>query len=158
MTITVRPADEGDADTISALNNAVQDIHAKALPWRFKPASAATFPPSEVRQLIADHRNLVFVAHVDGAPAGYVYAEVIRRPETSRHFAYSMLYIHQISVEPGIRGQGVGSALVGAVQSAGKELGITILALDTWSFNETARSFFRKLGLKAYNERLWNVR
>lgn len=68
-----------------------------------------------------------------------------------------MLYIHQISVEPEFRGQGVGSALIETVQSAGKELGITILALDTWSFNETARSFFGKLELRPYNERLWNV-
>lgn len=68
MTMKVRSANADDADAISALNSAVQDIHAKALPWRFKPAGAETFPPSEVRQLIADPQNLVFIAHVDRAP------------------------------------------------------------------------------------------
>lgn len=157
MTVTVRAATMADAGTISALNADVQEIHAKALPRRFKLPSAETFPLSEALKLLADSQNLFFMAHFSAFAAGYVYAEVIRRPETSRTYAHEMIYIHHISVRPHFQGQGVGKALMNAVQSAGRDLGITTLALDVWSFNEAARSFFVRFGLKQYNERLWNL-
>jgi hypothetical protein len=67
---------------ISALNADVQAIHAAALPWRFKAPGLGTFPPAEVAGLLANPNHLVFIADFDAQPAGYAYAEVIRRPET----------------------------------------------------------------------------
>ncbi len=152
----VRRANPADAETVSALNADVQAIHAKAMPWRFKPPGPDTFPPSMAAALLANAGNVVFIAEIEGVAAGYAYAEIVRRAETSFHFADELVYLHHISVRPEFERHGVGGALIGAVRAAAREAGIDGLALDVWTFNETARVFFHRHGFVAYNERLWS--
>jgi ribosomal protein S18 acetylase RimI-like enzyme len=154
--ISVRRAIASDAQILSLLNRDVQAVHAAALPFRFKPPSQHSFPPAEAAALLAKFENLVLLAQVDQDPAGYAYAEIVRRPETSLTYAFEMLYLHHISVGTRFRRQGVGTALLNAVRAAGEDLGITLLSLDVWSFNETARRFFCQHGFHPYNERLWS--
>jgi ribosomal protein S18 acetylase RimI-like enzyme len=155
MTITIRRASEADAELLSSLNADVQDLHATALPFRFKPPSGS-FSPTEAATLIAHPNHLVFVAEVNSVPAGYAYAEIIHRAETAFTHAYDTVYLHHISVRPEYRRSGLGAALVAAVRSAAKEVGIELLTLDVWSFNKAARAFFVREGFVTYNERLWN--
>ena len=98
----------------------------------------------------------MFVADFAGEPAGYVYAEVNQRPETSLSYAFASIYIHHISVRPAHRRKGVSTALIATLRAAGRQLGIDVLALDVWTFNDEARAFFRRHGFTAYNERLWS--
>jgi ribosomal protein S18 acetylase RimI-like enzyme len=154
-TITIRQATSRDADTLSLLNTDVQALHAAALPHWFKPPGPESFPPGVAAALIAKPANLILLAEAGGEAAGYVYAEVVRQPETPFRRAYAMVYIHHISIRPSHRRQGVGSALIEAVRDAAGELGITLLGADVWSFNEAARSFFRRHGFTTFNERLW---
>jgi ribosomal protein S18 acetylase RimI-like enzyme len=140
---------------VSILNADVQAIHAAALPERFKPPSPASFPAADVRALLAKADNLILLAFVDWAPAGYLYAEIVRRPHTSSAHAYEVVYVHHISVRPEHRRCGVGSALLDAVRVSASNLGITALTLDVWSFNASAQAFFRRHGFEQYIERLW---
>jgi GNAT superfamily N-acetyltransferase len=156
MAIIIRRATTADAELVSSLNADVQAVHAAAVPWRFKRPGPDCFPPAEAAALIAQPAHFVFIADVDTQPAGYAYAEVVRRPETSWHYAYAMLYLHHLSVRPDFRRCGVGRALVDAVRAAGAEIGITLLAADFWSFNDAARAFFRRNGFSPYIERLWD--
>ena len=99
---------------------------------------------------------LAFVAFVNNEPKGYVVAEIREMPETSRVFEHTMVYVHDISVRPDSQGHGIGKALLDAVKQRGDEKGISLLALDTWTFNEKALRFFQRYGLVPYNVRLWN--
>jgi len=47
-------------------------------------------------------------------------------------------------------------ALVDAVRAAGRDVEISLLALDVRSFNEEARAFLGRQGFAPYNERLWS--
>ena len=156
MTIAVRRATAADAELVAALSADVQALHAAAMPWRFKPPGPGTFPPSEAASLIARSGHFVFIAETAGEPAGYAYAEVVRRAATTFHHAYESIYLHHISVRPDFRRRGVGSALLAAVRAAGKDAGIPLLTADVWSFNTDARAFFTRHGLTSYNERLWD--
>ena len=156
MPAAVRKATTVDAEVLSSLNADVQTIHWSALPTRFKPPGPDTFPPTAAAELLAQPDNLVFIAEVDSLPVGYAYAEVIHRPETAFNYADDLVYLHHISVRPAYRKRGLGGALMDAVRSAASDRGITVLALDVWTFNEEARSFFRRRGFTSYNERLWN--
>lgn len=153
--IEIRPATVNDAALIAMLNADVQQVHADALPWRFKQPGPATFTPADAYGLLARPGHSAFLAYVHGAPAGYVLAETVRRAETSSHFAHNMIYVHHISVRPAVRQRGVGRALMDAVKARGKAEGIALLALDAWAFNEPALAFFRRYGLVPYNVRLW---
>jgi ribosomal protein S18 acetylase RimI-like enzyme len=154
MTVTVRRAVIDDAPLIASLNADVQAVHAAAMPAHFKPARADAFSRSEIVDLLTDRQNLVFIADIEGEPAGYAYAEIIRRAETSLVYAHDMIYIHHISVRPARRRRGVGSALIAALRAAGRGLGIGRLALDVWVFNDAARAFFRRHGFTPQHERL----
>jgi len=156
MAIVVRRATNDDAALISTLNADVQAIHAAELPWRFKSPGPETFPPSAAASLLANPNNLVFVADIDSEPAGYAYAEVIRRSETPFHHAFEMIYLHHISVRSAHRRCGVGKSLIDAVRAAGQERGISLVTLDVYTFNEEARAFFRRSGFAPYIERLWS--
>ena len=155
MEIVIASATEADAEAISALNREVQSVHATALPRLFKLPGPESFPPSAVRELLAKPENVVLLARFGCEPAGYVYAEIIGRPETSLRYAHALIYLHHISVAVVHRKRGVGRALVEAARQIGAQQGISTLALDVWSFNEPARRFFRRCGLTPYNERLW---
>ncbi len=156
MSSVVRRATGADAELISALNADVQGLHAAALPWRFKPSGPESLPAAEALALIANPDHLVFIAEVDGEPAGYAYAGLISRHETSLHHASRTVYLHHLSVRPQYRRRGVGTRLLDAVRAAGRELGITLMAADVWTFNQEARAFFIRRGFEVYNERLWS--
>jgi ribosomal protein S18 acetylase RimI-like enzyme len=154
MPIMIRAVTATDATTLVSLNADVQAIHAQALPWRFKPPGAYTRADAEA--LLARPNYVALLAELDGEPAGYLVAEVVRHPETGRHHAHAMIYVHELSVREAFRRRGVASALMDAAKAHGETLGITRLALDTWSFNEGALAFFKAYGLTPYNVKLWN--
>src|SRR4029079_14883811 len=137
----VRRAVALDAETLSSLNADVQAVHAAALPWRFKPPGPDTFPPQAAAAVLALPDNLIFIAEADGQPVGYAWAEIMRRPETSFHYAYEMIYLHHIRVRPTHRRLGVGAKLIESVRAAAREINISQIALDVWTFNEDARAF-----------------
>lgn len=157
MPIAIRRATDDDSAAISALNADVQGLHAERLPQRFKPPGPGVFPPEEVRAVLAKPDHHVLLATVDGTPAGYIYVELLRRPDASATHALAMTYIHHISVSPRYRRQGVGRALVAGARTLGRNHGIGLLGLDVWTFNEPARAFFRRCGLAVYSERMWDL-
>lgn len=155
MEVAIRRANNGDAEIVSALNHEAQAIHAAALPRQFKPPGPDIFPAAAVRTLLGKPESILLLAHVGSHAVGYVYAEVVRRPETAFRYADKTIYIHHISVDQTYRKSGVGRALLDAVRKVGAELGIATLVLDVWTFNEEASSFFRRCGFRPYNQRLW---
>jgi len=156
MTVFVRRAAAADAPLVATLNLDVQAVHAAAFPKRFKAPGPNSSSELEFAALLAKPENLIFIALIGDEPAGYVYAEVIRRPETALTYAYDMVHVHHVSVAARYRRRGVGTALLERVRLAAKDVGIDLLTLEVWSFNETARSFFRRNGFDRYIERLWH--
>ena len=151
----IRLATLNDAESIAALNAAVQHVHADALPHLFKPPSAETFPASLVRQLLADPNTYIFLASANGTPVGYIYAQILRRAETSLHYAWDRFHIHHISVNHASQRQGVGQALIQTAVRVAQEHGIATLALDVWAMNTQARAFFAAQGFTVYQETMW---
>ena len=156
MSVEIRAALPEDAPTISALNADVQQMHADAHPWRFKSPGAHTFTQKDAEDLLTKPGYFAFLAFDGSAPIGYLVAEIVRRPETARQFAHELIYIHEISVRPGTRRKGVGRSLLDAAKAHGRSLGISMVALDTWSFNEGALGFFHSNGFVPFNVRLWH--
>ena len=152
MTVEVHPATDSDAAAISELNGVVHDKHLKAVPWMFKPGA---WTPDMVRSILGQPNNLVFVATVAGEPAGYIYAETRKFPETSLTHAYESTHIHHLSVHTRHRRSGVASALVDAVERAASERGVERMTADVWAFNDEALRFFKRRGLSPYMLRHW---
>src|SRR5262245_65436188 len=124
----IRRAGDDDGETLSALNAELQALHAEALPLRFKAPGPDTFPHEAAIALLGLPENRFFLAEVDGAPAGYVYAEIVRRPETALNHAYELAYVHHLYVRPAWQKRGIGRALLDAVRAEGAQEGVTTLA------------------------------
>lgn len=157
MTVEIRLATKEDAALISALNTDVQAIHSAVHPDIFKQPDADTFPAKEIEEVLSEPDSFIYLALNDGAPAGYLIGEVFHHEGSSRHHPHAMIYVHQISVKPELRKLGIGTKLLHAAEDMGRSLGINRLALDTWTFNENARAFFRGYGLSPYNEKMWKL-
>ncbi|MDH3228697.1 MAG: GNAT family N-acetyltransferase [Alphaproteobacteria bacterium] len=150
----VRAATQDDCAAIARLNGIVQDIHAAALPDLFKPVPAGACPSAAILEMMREDGAFMGLAEVDGTCAGYVYARIVRRPETAFRYAVVMVYVHHISVQPAFRGQGIGRELVAFVISRARRENIRTVAADVWSFNHAAKSFFERCGLSVFNERM----
>jgi ribosomal protein S18 acetylase RimI-like enzyme len=151
----IREATPDDAATISDLNDTVQAVHAEALPHIFKPPTPETFSTAEVRAILDDPQQHIYIAYVDDRPAGYIYVQIGERRESPIRRAMQLLYIHHISVNPEHQGTGVGKALIDHVKTVARENGIDHLELDVWSFNTHAQAFFQRQGFEPYNVRMW---
>jgi len=153
----IRRAGRDDALTLSALNVDVQVIHANALPHIFKQPSSASFALQFMLDRLDDPLNYFLIASLDGEDIGYIYARIIDRPDNPFMHAWRYIYIDQISIKPGYQRLGYGQHLLEAVQQVATDEGIDTIALDTWSFNRQAQSFFKKQGFVSFNLRMWRV-
>lgn len=151
----IRRATEADAEALSALNADIQGMHARALPTQFKPPSADTFPPDKIRSLLAYPQVRMWICRVDGKPAGYAYAEVIRQGETAMRPATEFVYLHHLSVAPAYRRRGYGAALLRAVLDLAAAEQIAAVQLDVWAFNAEAQGFFARHGFAPFTVRMW---
>ena len=79
-----------------------------------------------------------------------------RQPGTAQQHPQEIVFVDAIAVLPAYQRQGIGRAVLDALRSAASELGIDVLSLHVWIFNEGARAFFRRCGFTVYNEQLWN--
>ena len=86
-------------------------------------------------------REVVFVAELDGAVAGYVHAEM-----------YSLLYwepmvnILGLAVSSECRRKGVGKALMKQVEEWARERGIKEIRLNSGGTRKEAHEFYRSIG------------
>lgn len=85
--------------------------------------------------------DTAFVAHRDGAVVGFVTfgqeSERYRQDVTRG-------VVHNIYVEAGHRGEGIGSGLLSAAEEALIERGVDTLGLQAMAVNDAARSFYRR--------------
>jgi shikimate dehydrogenase len=77
---------------------------------------------------------------------GYVFTQVIERPENPYTYAMRYLLVDQISVNADQRSKGYGEALMQVVFEQAKSLGITRVVLGVWAFNQRAIAFYERLG------------
>jgi ribosomal protein S18 acetylase RimI-like enzyme len=68
--------------------------------------------------------------------------------------AKRLLYIDQIVVKDQYRGCGYGAKLLDVAQQLARELGLSVIKLEVWAFNENAKQFFMAHGFTTLRERM----
>src|SRR5262245_40114449 len=95
---------------------------------------------------LKDDDAVVFVAEVDGAVIGYVYAAL--EPVSWKELRDACGYIHDIVVEESNRRAGTATALMEAAIGWLREHGAPRVILGTAEQNERAQRLFAKLGFR----------
>lgn len=143
----------GDAAAIGRLHAIVHNLHVDHLAWYFKGVDVHHL--AEVaRATLQQPDTYTIVARVDGEIVGYAVGVLHDIPESLFAHECKHLYLDQIAVDPAFRRKGIGRELVKALLNYARREGLEQVALDTWEFNEGARSFFLSMGFKRQMQRL----
>jgi ribosomal protein S18 acetylase RimI-like enzyme len=126
----------------------VLEIHAKIRPDVFVSGSTK-YSEEELREIFADDEKPVFVA-VDDADEvlGYAFCMIHKLPEKPYIHPITMLYIDDLCVDENARGQHIGQQLYEHVVSYARELGCHSVMLNVWEGNDSAKAFYRNVGMK----------
>lgn len=130
----IRAADPDDAPAIAALWNAV--IAQPHITFTTDTKSDAA-----VAQMITDRAGAFRVARIDGTVAGFATFGSFRSGPGYRHTAE-----HSIMLGPQARGQGVGRALMAALESDAAARDIRLLVAGISGGNPDAVAFHNRLG------------
>ena len=136
MGLTIRDAEARDADAISAL-----------LGQLGYPATAEALPPRLERLQIVGDRAVV--ADLDGAVVGLAQLHVSPTLEYERPAAK----LAALVVDASHRGEGVGRALVEAMEAEARARRCELLFLTTAARREDAHEFYLRVGLEETGKR-----
>ena len=153
--MNIRQANSSDSLLLSSSCVDVQRLHAEKYPDIFKMPQSDDFAVSFFEEMLANPMSGIFIAEENGDAIGYIFCQVIDRPETPFAHARRFLHIDQISVRQSAQGQGVGTVLIEQALSLGKELKVPKIQLDSWGFNTGAHAFFEKMWFEKFNHRFW---
>lgn len=153
--MNIRTAVSADNLLLSSLCVDVQSLHAKNHPEYFKMPQSDNFAAEFFQKMLADPTISIFVAETEERALGYVVCKLIEREETPFSFAIRYLLVDQISVRPTSQGQGIGNALLGQVEELAKEMNVSRIQLDSWSFNIEAHRFFENFGFEKFKHLFW---
>jgi aminoglycoside 6'-N-acetyltransferase I len=100
---------------------------------------------AEMRDILADPDAPVFIAlRPDGRPGGFLEGGIRKYADGCE--AGPVGYIEGWYVDSDLRRQGLGGALVQAMEAWARQRGLTEMASDTWIENETSIAAHKRLG------------
>ncbi len=109
------------------------------------PDATADEHVAEMQGILPDPDAPVFIAlRPDGRPGGFLEGGI--RKEADGCETGPVGYIEGWYVDEDLRRQGVGGALVKAMEAWARERGLTEMASDTWIDNETSIAAHKRLG------------
>ncbi|MEU6713984.1 GNAT family N-acetyltransferase [Nonomuraea sp. NPDC046802] len=146
IALNVRPATPTDAALLARLNDFVHAVHAAERPDVFRADPPATELTSIFDGLLARENAVAFVAESSGRPIGYATATLHHRQGDALTRPRSFVFLEHLAVDPEAGRAGVGTALVDAVRTAGRDAGCSAFLTDVWDFNKNALAFFEAVG------------
>ncbi len=143
----IRLAQTQDIPGLIDLLRQVGEVHHQIRPDLFR-AGAQKYDEQALCQLLADPGRPIFAALQEGRVLGYafcVHQNVSGDPALADR---KTLYIDDLCVDEGVRGQGVAAALYRQVCAYAREQGCDAVTLNVWCGNDRAMAFYKKCGLK----------
>lgn len=145
--MNIRRAEEKDSEKIIDLLCQVLNVHHNGRPDLFK-GNCRKYTDSELNDIIKDDMRPIFVAENDEDIMGYAFCVVKMREGDNILTDMKTLYIDDLCVDEKARGNHVGKSLYEYVKNYAKEIGCYNVTLNVWAFNESAKAFYEKMGLK----------
>lgn len=146
--VTVRPATREDLPALGRLAASLVRLHHEFDPQRFMPATPRTQYgyASWLGSQLEEKSVIVLVAEREGEVLGYTYSGVEGPDWMSLRGPAGVL--HDIVVDPGHRGQGVGLLLLEATIAALEARRVPRVVLHTAARNEGAHRLFERAGFR----------
>ncbi len=138
-------ATEADLPAICMLGMEVNLLHHEAWPTIFASIADPVRDLDYWRTCLIEEDTRVVIAELDGRAVGMITAKITDENSTLV-YPHRFCRIGSISVTESARGQGIGRALMQAIEAWAQSEGATDLRLSVWEFNRRAISFYEELG------------
>ena len=144
----VRRAEAGDIPAVLELLVQVNMVHHIGRPALFK-GPAAKYTREQLLDIFADEHTPVFVCTDElGTVLGYAFCILKQLTDDNIMTDVKTLYIDDLCVDENIRGRHVGRTLYDHVTDYARSLGCYNVTLNVWALNDSAMTFYEKLGMK----------
>ena len=142
--LRIRRATAGD---IPAAMELFADLDRLQAPWRVLERRPTLLEQTEARYRSALEGSdaIHLLAELAGRLVGMAFAEVLVPSSMSDERAAEL---SNVTVDPDVRGRGIGRALVTEVAAWARERGVRLVVLKTYSQNEEALRFWSALGFR----------
>jgi ribosomal protein S18 acetylase RimI-like enzyme len=154
MKISIRKATAKDYEPLCELFAEIDTLHSDNLPHIFQKTNSAAREKDYYLGLIADEDIGFFVASADEKPIGFVRAIVKDTPGIPIFVPKHYAIIESIVVKSGFQDHGIGSMLMEKAQEWAIAKGAVSMELNVYEFNDTAISFYERLGFKTFSRKM----
>ncbi|MGY0836342.1 N-acetyltransferase family protein [Aerococcus urinaeequi] len=151
----IRFAQKQDITDILKLPAQVNLIHHQARPDILKKGTKYTY--EEVATIIDNPQRPILVAVEDNHVLGYMFGIFQETTEDNILVAEKSLYIDDICIDQDARGKHVGQALYQATKDLATDTGCRRITLNVWDFNDSAKSFYKKMGMQTFKTTLEDI-
>ncbi|MBQ7231555.1 MAG: GNAT family N-acetyltransferase [Oscillospiraceae bacterium] len=141
----IRNAEVRDIPGMIELLKQVGEVHHVIRPDIFR-SGALKYNETDLEAILADPTRPIFVAVEGGFVAGYCFCVHKLSQGDSVLMDSRELYIDDLCVDEGCRGQGVAKALYAHTLEYAKKSGCDAITLNVWNGNDTALRFYEKAG------------
>lgn len=124
----------------------VGQVHHQIRPDIFR-GGALKYTEQELQEILADKNRPIFVAEESGTVLGYCFCVHRDYEGSGVSTVRREIYIDDLCVDEGSRGQGVAKALYEHVCGYAREWGCAFITLNVWCGNDRARRFYEKMGM-----------
>lgn len=146
----IRRAKEKDMNGINKLLRQVLMVHHNGRPDLFK-GDVKKYTDEELIEIIQDDNRPIFVEVDDNDKVmGYAFCVFQQHVNDNILTAVKTLYIDDLCVDEGLRGQHVGKQIYEYVLEFAKNSGCYNVTLNVWSCNPGAQKFYESCGLVPY--------
>ena len=125
----------------------VGQIHHRGRPDLFR-SDALKYDETQLESLLQDESSPIFVAEQNGQVLGYGFCKIKKCSGHPVFTDYRELYIDDICVDEGCRGQHIGTAIYREICRYAKTHKCHNITLNVWSFNEGAMHFYESCGMR----------
>ncbi len=139
--LTIRPLQSDDESEWRRLWTAYLEFYESSVP---EEVYRSTFDRMLAGNAGADNEFRGLIAEIDGRPVGLVHYLFHRHGWKIDN----VCYLQDLYADPGVRGTGIGRALIEAVYDAADEAGCPSVYWLTQEFNYTARQLYDRIAAK----------
>lgn len=143
----IRKANKEDIRGMIALLYQVDAVHHGIRPDLFK-SNTAKYNEQELETILNDSSKPIFVYEAENRILGHAFCQITEVKDNRLLQDIKTLYIDDICIDETVRGKHIGTALFEYVRDYAKSIGCYNVTLNVWEGNDSALSFYRKMGMQ----------
>jgi ribosomal protein S18 acetylase RimI-like enzyme len=153
MKVSIRPASMSDFDAVGRIFAQENRFHAELVP-EIVQVLDPIMTEAWFARLLAKLKHVLLLGVKDDEVVGLVWLSERSNPDDPIYRSRRYVYVEELAVTEGYRGQGIGRRLMQVAEEWARERGVREIELDVWEKNQNAIAFYDRLNYRPVRRRL----